>query len=236
MQSSPPQTTSRDGLWQRLVGLGFRLLYTEMAGSYDLVAWTVSLGQWRAWGRSALPYLKGERVLELGHGPGHLLAALAGEGRRVVGLDPSPQMARLAQRRLRRELGRTAARAGLAVPVLQGRAQALPFPTGSFDSVLATFPTSYMVDPATLAEAARVLSPGGRLVVVWGAHLRGRDPLTRGVEWLYRITGQRESTDAHAWEALFNAAGLIARSVQVDMRRSRVVLWVAERPTRRDRD
>jgi len=212
--------TGHSGVWQRLVGCGFRLLYHELACSYDLVAWLVSFGQWRAWGRTALPHLAGGRVLELGHGPGHLLVALAAAGLRPVGLDASPQMGRLARRRLRR--------AGLGQSLARGQAQRLPFATHSFDGVVATFPTVYIASAATLAEVARVLRPGGRLVVVLGARLSGRDPLSRFVEWLYLITGQREAVDAAAWEAPFAAAGFDVRPLQVAMKRSQVYLVIAE--------
>ena len=141
-------------LWGTLLQLFFRLLYNELAWTYDLVAWCVSLGQWRTWGRTAIPYLRGERVLELAHGPGHLLAAMAGVGLEPVGLDLSAHMGRLAQRKLTRR--------GVAVPLVRARAQVLPFRDGCFDSAVATFPTEFILDLATLQEAARVLrSPEG---------------------------------------------------------------------------
>jgi ubiquinone/menaquinone biosynthesis C-methylase UbiE len=213
--------TDRITLWERLIHCGFRLLYHELAWSYDLVAWLVSFGQWRAWGRAALPHLAGERVLELGHGPGHLMATLARRGFQPVGLDLSPHMGRLARRRLRR--------AGLSPSLVHGCAQTLPFAARTFDSLVATFPTAYILDPATLAEAARVLRPAGRLVVVVGARLSGRDPLSLFVEWLYAITGQREIIAG--WEAPFTAAGLAVRRVEVEMQRSRVWLLVAQSAT-----
>ncbi|MGD1994820.1 MAG: hypothetical protein PVI59_16625, partial [Anaerolineae bacterium] len=60
-------------LWWAFVRVFFRLLYNQCAWTYDLVAWVVSLGQWNAWGRTAMPHLSGGRVLELAHGAGHLL-------------------------------------------------------------------------------------------------------------------------------------------------------------------
>src|SRR5512136_2482347 len=164
---------------------GFHLLYHELAFTYDAVAWLVSLGQWQAWGRTALERVRGPRVLEIGHGPGHLLIALARSGRRPIGIDLSPQMIRIAQRNIRQ--------AGVKVPQVQCRAQALPFRSGEFDSVVATFPSDYIADLATLREVQRVTNDRGRLIVVFGAQLIGREPNKRLIEWLYRITGQREA-------------------------------------------
>jgi len=217
----------RPGWGRRLIGCGFRLLYHELAWSYDAAAGLVSLGQWRAWGRTALPHLVGERVLELGHGPGRLLVELTKQGFRPVGLDLSPQMGRLARRRLRRN--------GQAAPLVRAPAQRLPFSDGAFDSLVATFPTAYIVDPATLTEAARVLRPGGRLIIVLGARLSGRDVLSRGIEALYRITGQREVVDENEWQPLFGAAGLSVRAVDVRLPHSQVSLWVVERANQDDR-
>ena len=162
-----------------LVNRAFHLLYHDFAPVYDAVAWAVSFGRWRDWGAAALPFLSGPRVLELGHGPGHMLAALAGRGYDVVGLDLSPQMGQLARRRMP------------GAHLVRARAQAAPFAAGRFDSVLATFPTAYITDPATMAAIARLLRPGGRLVVVPEARLGGRGPLRAVIEWLYAITGQR---------------------------------------------
>lgn len=151
--------------WWRFVGWGFRQLYTNFAWAYDAVAWAVSRGQWKQWGRAVLPRIEGMRVLEIGSGPGHLLAAMAAEGLAASAIDLSPQMIRIAQRRLRRQ----DVRAGL----VRGRAEALPWPDAWFDSVVMTFPAGFALQPGALSEVRRVLRPGGRLVVVDGARLRG---------------------------------------------------------------
>jgi hypothetical protein len=70
------------------------------------------------------------------------------------------------------------------------------------------------------------------MVVVLGARLSGRDPLSRFIEWLYFITGQREPTKGDSWNTPFSAVGLQIRAVQVQMKRSQVFLLIADRVTR----
>ena len=161
----------------------FRLLYHELAWAYDLVAWLVSFGQWKAWGRAALSRLRGQRVLELAHGPGHLLVTMKRAGFAPVGLDLSPQMGRLARKRLRD--------GSCDVPLVRARAQALPFRAGAFDSVVSTFPTEFIVDPATVQEIARVIEQGGRVVLVPGVVFGASLP-ARSLGLLYVVTGQHK--------------------------------------------
>src|SRR3989337_1455537 len=58
----------------------FQHLYTTLAPAYDLIAWTVSMGQWNQWVGTALEPLPAGPLLELGHGTGHLLRDLAVRG------------------------------------------------------------------------------------------------------------------------------------------------------------
>jgi ubiquinone/menaquinone biosynthesis C-methylase UbiE len=150
------------------------------------------MGAWDTWVRSALPYLPGPRVLELGSGPGHLQAALAQTGVIAVGLDASPQMARQATGRLRR--------IGLPARLARGRAQALPFADASFDQAAATFPTDYIYDPKTLSEIRRVLKPGGLLAVIPAGWVKGATPGRRLLRSVYRVT--RQSPPAPSAELL----------------------------------
>jgi ubiquinone/menaquinone biosynthesis C-methylase UbiE len=189
------------GLWRWLLRLGFRFLYNELAWTYDWVSRILSLGQWRSWQSTSIPYLVGERVLELAFGTGDLLLDLSASGKRPVGIDLSPYMVRLTRRKLLRH--------GLSVPLVRGRAQALPFADGAFDSLAATFPTQYIINPLTLAEAWRVLRPGGRLVIVDRCRFLSPDWLSRLVNWFYVITGQRTELRPLLVE-LLSAAGFRA--------------------------
>ena len=156
----------------------FQWLYHPLAFTYDLVAATVYFGRWNDWVREVLPHVRGTRMLEMGHGPGHLQRSLLDLGLAPVGLDESAQMGRLAKARLCRN--------GYAkIKLVRGVTQSLPFPSGHFDTLLSTFPSEYIFDPQTLSEARRILHDGGRLVVLLAAW--PRNPL---LGWLFRVTGQ----------------------------------------------
>jgi SAM-dependent methyltransferase len=138
----------------------FRRLYHEMSWSYDLVAGIVSLGRWFSWIELVRPFVLGPRVLELGFGTGHLLGTLAEVGAwSVAGIDESRQMARITRARLRKE---RAPQAALVV----GRAQLLPIKSGTLNSVVATFPADFIIEPESLGEIRRVLEARGRLVLL----------------------------------------------------------------------
>lgn len=207
--------------WWRLVGVGFHLLYNQLAWTYDAVSWVVSLGQWREWQRAALPFVRGPRVLDLAHGPGHLLADMRRRGYVAVGLDLSPAMGWLARRH------------GPA-PTVRGRGQRLPFSAETFDTVVATFPAPFILEPDTLAAIERILSAEGVLVIVPGARLTGGGAVERVIEWLYAITGQRPDSAApdawvRVWQQRLHAAGFRAEQHDIPLPRSRVTVVVARR-------
>ncbi|MEP7137009.1 MAG: class I SAM-dependent methyltransferase [Chloroflexota bacterium] len=164
---------------KHLLRFFFRLLYHQLAFAYDLVAATVSVGQWKNWVASILPFITGTRILEIGHGPGHLQRILLSRGLDSVAIDESTSMGRLAQRN-------TSGKATLARALAQG----LPFADASFDTVIATFPAEYIHDPQTLLEVKRCLSDGGRFIVLPVALQNGRGLLERAMSLLFRITRQ----------------------------------------------
>jgi ubiquinone/menaquinone biosynthesis C-methylase UbiE len=171
-------------IWMSLIRLGFSLLYHQLAWSYDFVSWLVSLGSWRDWQRAALPFVRGPKVLEVAHGTGHMLAALNQEGYQVTGIDLSPQMNKIAQKQI--------SAGDEPVGLVRGSAQELPFAAATFDSILATFPTEFLLDPRTLRSVNRLLKHDGVFVIVPGAQLTGNSQLEKFIEWLYAVTGQRD--------------------------------------------
>ena len=209
----------------RLVALGFRLLYNELSFLYDAVSWVVSAGLWRAWQMTALDFLPADGlVLEIGFGPGHLLPEMLQRGHRPVGLDLSPTMLRRARRRL--------ARRGLSVPLCRGRAEALPFAPACFDALLLTFPPPFVHNPAWVEGAVRILKPGGRIVILEMATIDRRRPPWSWLEWLYRITGQREPVSGLCRP--LEQAGLTITQELRPVRDTTVVLVVADKPPRVD--
>ena len=221
-------------VWINLVRFGFRLLYQELAWTYDMVSWLVSLGEWRRWQAAALPFVQGTKILEIGHGPGHLLVSLQKAGLTVFGLDLSAQMGRQARRRLQKQQ--------LPANLVRARVQGMPFASASFDTVLATFPTDYIVDPQTLAAVWRVLVANGRFIVIPEGHLTGSGGLHRFIDWLFRITGQREGmfsvNEAQNWphpglwepfQQQFKAAGFAIQIKQIQLPRSVATVFIAEK-------
>ena len=211
-------------LYWRLVRFGFRLLYYEMAFTYDAVSWIVSLGEWRTWQRAAIKHLNvpsGKQVLELAHGTGKLQIDLRTAGLESVAIDFSPYMGRIARRRL--------LKLHITPKLARARAQALPFADGSFPAVVSTFPTDFIVDPATIAEVFRVLSPGGHLVFVPNGILTRGGAARQALEVAYRASGQRGPWPVHI-ESAFNAAGFTLTEVIEDGKRSMAQVIIAQKP------
>ncbi len=104
----------------------------------------------------------GERVLEIGPGPGVALEAIARRlpNGRVTGLDPSPVMRSMAEARLRRKFPPERYR------LEAGEVGALPFPDASFDAIYSANSVQLWAPlDAALREITRVAAPGARLVL-----------------------------------------------------------------------
>jgi SAM-dependent methyltransferase len=101
----------------------------------------------------------GDRVVDVGCGPGRFLREAAERGAEAVGVEPSSQMRRLAS-------WRTPASLREVVTVVEGTAERLPLDDRSATVACAVASLHHWADPdAGLAELRRVLRPGGRLLI-----------------------------------------------------------------------
>lgn len=146
-------------------------------------------------------------MLELGIGVGGNWPYLATD-LDYVGIEPDLYMLRRARKR--------AAAMGRRLTVEQARAEELPFDDESFDTVLATLTFCTVQDPQrALAEARRVLTPGGRLVFV--EHVRPKGRLAgRLFDWItpfWRRVGAGCHPNRRTEEAI-SAAGLEIEAIE----------------------
>jgi SAM-dependent methyltransferase len=197
-----------------------RLLFGPLAPCYDGWTWALSLGRWQAWQQAALPHVDGPRVLEIGCGPGHLLAAIAQAGAQCWGADGSARMLAVAGRNLRRK--------GVDARLVRCLAQRLPFAGDSFDTVVLCFSGLAWI-PEVLAEARRVMAPTGSLVVVDEVFFPRRTPATRFIRRALSLYDCEEEATPTPHDAPLRGAGLIPRIEEHAVRDAVVRLLVAHR-------
>ena len=191
--SDPRRTASQDR-WLRFFNDVF---YRRMAPAYDAMD-LFTFGAWWRLVRHALEYVPDDGdVLEVGFGPGKLHLELARRAGRCTGLDYSPDMCRFARTRM--------LAAGLEASITRGTAHRLPFADGSFDSVVSTFALSGLSELDTvMAELARVLRPGGRVVVIDIALPKDGNPVGRSLARLWERMGDY----LHDFPSIMEKAGL----------------------------
>jgi ubiquinone/menaquinone biosynthesis C-methylase UbiE len=163
------QELARAQAWGRLTA--------RFAKVYD-----ISMALLPGWGgrlKKAVPYVHGDRVLEVSFGTGYLMSHYGKKCGEIVGVDQSEDMLRQAQARL-------SAR-GISAKLLIGDAQALPFPNDSFDCLVNTDAFSLYSDRETaMREFYRVLKPGGRMVLMEVNPPKQGEPGTAFGLWLIR--------------------------------------------------
>jgi ubiquinone/menaquinone biosynthesis C-methylase UbiE len=133
----------------------------EMAQALEVIYGTRDVLRRRRLVLDALSAAPGERILDVGCGPGFFVAELldqvGGEGF-VAGVDPSTAMLALSARRVE---------GAPNVSLCEAPATALPFGDGAFDAAISVQVLEYVEDvPLALSELRRVIRPGGR-VVLW---------------------------------------------------------------------
>lgn len=204
--------------------------YDRLSRVYDLSEGLFERGR-QDLGLRLLAAGEGERILEVGHGTGRCLAAIAeavGPDGRVAGIDLSPGMHRQAERRLRRT--GLEARCDLHV----GDATALPFGDGSFDAVFMSFVLELFDTPdipQVLGECRRVLRPGGRIAVVSLALDPVSGPVARAYLWGHeRFPRALDCRPIPVADAIAAAGFEATRSVRSPLFGLRVDAVLARRP------
>lgn len=188
-------------------------MFTAVPRRYDLInhvmTWYLDT-RWRR--KTARACLDGDprRVLDLCCGTGDLaidITRLSGKGVEVTGLDYSEPMLRIAA-------DKAAAIEGITIGFVHGDASAMPFMEGYFDCVGISFAFRNLtyknpLTPGYLSEVYRVLSPGGRFVIVETSQPKSR--LIRGLfhrylRWFVAPVGARISGNEGAYRYLAASA------------------------------
>ena len=180
-----------------------RGVFDSVARRYDLMNDLLSFGlhrAWKAYAVAAAHVRAGDKVLDIAGGTGDLAAAFArrvGPQGTVVLTDINEAMLCVGRDRL--------LDMGLALPTLACDAERLPFADGSFDRVTVAFGLRNMTHKdAALAEMARVLRPGGRLLVLEFSQIA--EPLRKPYDWysfkLMPLIGRVVARDADSYRYL----------------------------------
>ena len=130
--------------------------YTQFANIYDFAVKALPI--WKTWIKHALPHIQGPRVLEVSFGTGYLLSHYAGKFE-TYGLEYNRRMACTARGNLEKK--------GLTAQLQVGDVEAIPYPNGTFDSLVNTMAfTGYPEGTKAMSELWRVIKKGGRLILI----------------------------------------------------------------------
>ncbi len=217
-------------------------MFDDVARRYDITNTVLSFTQDRRWRRRTRQCLQlepGDRVLDLAAGTGVSTVELARGGATAVACDFSLGMLRAGRAIKKRR----------AVPFVAGDATRLPFRAAAFDAAVISFGLRNVADvPGALREMARVVRPGGRLVVCEFSRPTWRpfralylNYLMRALPWVARRVASNADAYVYladsirAWPAQDELAATIAAAGWVRVRHRNltggiVALHMAERP------
>jgi demethylmenaquinone methyltransferase / 2-methoxy-6-polyprenyl-1,4-benzoquinol methylase len=200
-------------------------MFDGVARRYDLTNTVLSMGQdrrWRRRTRQCLELQPGQRVLDLAAGTGVSTVELGHSGAYPVACDFSLGMLRAGR----------ASKGRRGVPFVAGDALHLPFASGAFDAATISFGLRNVADvPQALCELARVVRPGGRLVVCEFSRPVFRpfrfvylNYLMRALPWIARRVASNPDAYVYlaesirVWPSQESLAKIIAASEWTDVR------------------
>lgn len=135
---------------------------------YNGVTQLFSFGQWERWQNKVFEDLEGKKILEIGVGPGKLLARMAKKGYIVTGIEYKKGMADEARKRVKT--------AGYDVDILLQPLSDLPFKDEEFDCIVMTFVLAEIEDlDQAIREMRRVLKSQGKIIVISGGRPQDRN-------------------------------------------------------------
>ncbi len=204
--------------------------YDRLSRWYD---WLSASSEWPL-AKSGLDKLNvsaGETVLEIGFGTGHGLLALAnavGDSGRVVGIDISHGMFKVASNRIAR------ANPSHRIILGQGDAAALCFQTNYFDAIFISFTLELFDTPEiaiVLAECRRVLKLGGRICIVAMARDEHENLAQRIYEWFHKtLPAYADCRPIYVQSALVQAGFQIQKVTRKQMWSLPVEICIAQNP------
>ncbi|HZW85231.1 MAG TPA: class I SAM-dependent methyltransferase [Nitrososphaerales archaeon] len=133
-------------------------IFRGLASKYEKTLGIATLGQdryWKRWVSENTGAKAGERLLDIGCGTCLFEELVEGQGLRIVGLDLTERMLRIGQSK----------RISCIEALLLGDAESLPFPDDVFDVVVSCYVPKYVALKRLAREIARVLRPGGKVIL-----------------------------------------------------------------------